>query len=378
MSAREVGTVERRATNLLLAAVVVGAAVASYDRAARGAFDFHHFYLDARYVFEHAALNPDLDGPDAALRRQLPFYLPTVPVLLAPLTAGGPRMAAALWAVLEAGSLAVALWTLRRWVVRPWPLLVAVALALPALYEAAKFNQLTFPVLALAVVAADGLARGRKVRAGGLFAAAAMLKLLPALLLVWLLVQRRLRAAAAFAGVAALLIVVPPFVVLGPAASWREHVAWWEYNMRGASARGLVDPALREHFIDHRNQSIPAVVARLGWRDHPYRAAWRPAELDLATCTWIARAVALGLLALLVLATHAGRTAPTLAPPGVDVWTHARAWASVYLLAMLILAPLVRQYYLAWALPALVLLAAHALERRRAAGRTAARVGVAA
>lgn len=56
MSAREVGTVERRATNLLLAAVVVGAAVASYDRAARGAFDFHHFYLDARYVFEHAAL----------------------------------------------------------------------------------------------------------------------------------------------------------------------------------------------------------------------------------------------------------------------------------------------------------------------------------
>ncbi|MGE0479344.1 MAG: glycosyltransferase 87 family protein [Phycisphaerae bacterium] len=369
---------EQRATNLLLAAVVVGAAVVSYDRASRQAFDFHHFYLDARYVYEHGALNPNFDGPEPGRRRQLPFYLPTVPVLLAPLTAGGPRVAAACWALLQAGSLAVALWTLRRWAGRPAALAIGVVLALPALHEAAKFNQLTFPVLALVVVGADQLARGGVLRAGGLLAVAAVLKLLPALLLVWLLVQRRLRAAAAFVGVATGLIVVPPLVALGPAASGREHVTWWDYNVRGASARGLVDPALREHFIDHRNQSIPAVVARLCWREHPYRAAWHPAELQLGACTWIARAVALGLLGLLVLATHAGRSARPTAPPGVDLSAHVFAWASVYLLAMLILAPLLRQYYLAWALPALVLLATHGLQGRGAAGRTAAWVAVAA
>jgi hypothetical protein len=72
-----------------LAALLLAVAVISYRRAIAPAYDFHHFYRDARYVWEHGTLNPELAGANAEHRRQLPFYLPVVAVLLAPLTAFG-------------------------------------------------------------------------------------------------------------------------------------------------------------------------------------------------------------------------------------------------------------------------------------------------
>ncbi|MFQ6048974.1 MAG: hypothetical protein ACE5K7_06385, partial [Phycisphaerae bacterium] len=70
----------------------------SFIQAVKLDYDFHHFYLDAAYVWQHGALNPDLETPERSQqRRRLPFYLPVVALLLSPLTSAGVKPAAAVW-----------------------------------------------------------------------------------------------------------------------------------------------------------------------------------------------------------------------------------------------------------------------------------------
>ena len=90
----------------VLAAVLLAVAVVSFRQAVRLDYDFHHFYLDARYVWQHQALNPDLDGAGPGARRQLLFYLPVVALFLSPIAAGGVVPAAAVWTVLQIAALA--------------------------------------------------------------------------------------------------------------------------------------------------------------------------------------------------------------------------------------------------------------------------------
>ena len=84
------------------ALVLSGAVTAvSYRQARKLDFDFHHFYRDARYVWDHGALNPDRDNPRVLERRQLPFYLPVVALLLAPMTFAGVETAAVIWSLMQ-------------------------------------------------------------------------------------------------------------------------------------------------------------------------------------------------------------------------------------------------------------------------------------
>ncbi len=369
-----------RAVSLGLVVLLTGLGLLAYDRARRQRFDFAHFYLDARYVWEHGALNPRVtrDAP-AAEERQLPFYLPAVPVLLAPVAAFGPQPAALLWAAAQVAALGAVLRVLRRWAGRGPPETVrslpsatalpppasrsgsatglmagdrafalALLLALPALIEAARFNQVSFFVLALLIGAVHALEHRRPRLAGVAFAAAAVLKLLPVLFLPWLLLKRRWSAAAAMVITGAALTVLPPLVCFGPQRTVDYYREWVAYNIE--SARGLLDPTLPEHFLNHRNQSITQVLARLAWAEHPYPLPLphRP-RLAAPPIEWAGRAIAAGLLAALWWCTR--RPWDVLTEP------RRRAEAAVYALALLVVSPLVRQYYLVWALPAVVLLA---------------------
>jgi hypothetical protein len=109
------------------------------------------------------------------------------------------------------------------------------------------------------------------------------------------------------------------------------------------------DRPLREHFVDHRNQSIGEVVRRLCWRGHRYPVAVQLASLAPPACRRTSAAIALALAAGLVWATRKRRAHLNL--------QRLRGEVACYALAMMVFSPLLRQYYLVWALPGLVLFA---------------------
>ena len=333
-------------------------AVVSLARGLRFEFDFHHFYLDARYVWQHAALNPDERSDDPMARRQLPFYLPSVSVLLAPLAAGGPTIAAILWTTLQVLSLVVAIVLLARWPTNgraSTTISAALLLASPALFEAAKFNQLTIPILALVLAGQRAVERAHPCRAGVWLAVAALFKLLPGVFLLWLVRQHRWMASASMLIALALLTILPALLLFGFPQALADHEQWWTHNVNGSAARGLTDPTLRAHFTDHRNQSFAAVLARCCWPEHPHPAPVRLGSLSLAACTRVAQ-LTTGAFLLLAL-WLARRTASASRRAGNSGDTRRlRIDFATLLLVMLIVSPLIRTYYLLWALPALVLL----------------------
>ena len=356
-----------RLLNLGLVVLLLGVGVLSFDRASRGRYDFHHFYRDARHVWERRELNPNLTDPVPERRRQLPFYLPVVALALSPLTAFGWLPAALLWSAAQVAALGYSLTILRRWFAEgaapPPPVvgfILAILLALPALAEAGKFNQLSYFVLVLVLGAVRALDRARPLAAGALLGAAAVLKLLPGVFLLWLLLKRRWRAAGAMVAATVILAVAPPLVVFGPQRTVAYHREWWEYNVGCGWAAGIPESdlgaeptttpaAVPAHFLDHRNQSIAQVLARLTQPDHPFAAPFQPLQLDPTACAWLARGLRVLLLAGLVWGTR--RTWEALPI------NRRHAEAAVYAIGMLVFSPLLRQYYLVWAVPGLVLLA---------------------
>lgn len=347
----------RRLGVLAGAALLIAVGTMSFVRASRNEWDFSHFYHDARDVWEHGALHPFIDPAGGDAGRRLPFYLPAVPALLAPLTAFGRSPAAVFWAALQVVSLGYCLVALRRrWTSSSGAFWLAICLALPALYEAAKFNQLSFPVLALILAAFEAFERRRPVGGALALGLAIMLKLLPVIFVVWLCLKRRWSAAFLTLAAAALYASVPALIAFGPTQTATHYSEWWSFNVGGDSARGLLGATRREHFVDHRNQSITQVLLRWTSPEHPFRTGWQPVQLASATTIGIARCLAAALfVALLWLTRRAARTLPAE--------TLRSEWA-VYAIAMLALAPLVRQYYLVWALPGLVRLASGAEARR--------------
>jgi len=343
---------------VLLLAVV---AVVSFRRAVARKYDFHHFYLDAAYVWKHGELNPDLGNEDRSTRRQLPFYLPVVALLLSPLTVGGVMPAAALWTIGHLVALAYALRVLSGWQTaapsRGPPgaaLALACAVALPAVLEVARFNQLSFYILALVLGGLAALERDKPWRAGVLLGLATVVKLLPAAFAVWLALKRKWIALGAWGATVLVVALLPSLAVFGPRKTADYHRQWWLHNVHGSAARGMTDPSLREHFIDYRNQSIPAVLARLLWPEHRYPVLFQPVAVGAQAARAIAWCVTAVLVGGLLWATRRRL-------PGDDGFGW-RAEAATYALAMLIFAPLLRQYYLIWALPGLVLLARIAID----------------
>lgn len=319
-------------------------------------FDFHYFYLDARYVWEHRALNPDHTNPDVFARRQLPFYLPIVPLALAPLTTAGKVPAAIVWSMLQVAAFLGSVVLLIRWVERLRgtgsghsaivPVAAAVLIGSAAIFEAARFNQVSFFVLALVLLGINPVKPGARDRAGIWLGLATLLKLLPAVFLIWLVLKRRWAAVVEFAATVMIVGVLPCLMTFGQERTMAYHREWWEHNLLGDAAAGMTNPDLTDHFIDHRNQSFTAVASR--WLDptHPYHLPFQPLILDDRASVWVGRGAAAILLLGLGIATW--RAWNTIS------WPRRLIEASVFCIAMIVFSPLLRQYYLVWALPGLV------------------------
>jgi hypothetical protein len=365
---------------IALLAIVAGV---SFHRAAVPKADFKYFYIDARYVWMQRALNPDLSTADDQDERQLTFYLPVVPLLLAPLAAGGPGLAAVLWTLAQVIALGYTFRVLSAWAgnakaVDPRLLTLGAGLiALPAIIETAHFNQLSFFVLAMVLAGIAALERGRPVAAGLWLALATVLKLQPAIFALWLALKRQWTALATLAGGAVVVALLPCLLAFGARATAEYHRQWWNYNVETMAARGRGDARLRPHFLDYHNQSLAAVLLRTTWRDHPYRPPVQPLRLSPRGAHGLALLVALGLVAALGWYTRRPWRRPhpnhaTRLPPG-----RFRIEVAVYLLAMLIFAPLLRTYYLACALPALLLAAQYAFDPHWRPGQRLGQIGLA-
>jgi hypothetical protein len=365
---------------MLLGAV----AIVSFTQAVKLDYDFHHFYRDAAYVWQHGQLNPDLENPDRSQRRQLPFYLPVVALALSPLTAGGVTPAALAWTLGHLVALTYVLTVLADWSAakgsRAPPraaLVLATLAALPVIYEAARFNQVSFFTLALVLAGVTALERGRPVAAGVWLGLATVLKLLPGVFIIWLVLKRQWSALTALLASALVAALLPCLFVFGPGDTAQYHRQWWDYNLQAAAARGIADPRLRSHFTDHRNQSIAAVVGRMCWAEHPRGVPFQPWKLDEPLCRRVSQGLMVLLAVVLIVLTR--RPVPSLHSQSASnpQLRRFRMEAAVYLLAVLVFSPLLRTYYLVWALPALVLLARSALDERARAAQRLGQIGLA-
>ncbi len=344
----------RRATFALVTLLLAGVFVFSFERARRGQWDFEHFYHDARHVYEHGALPAVLDPTGGDAGRRLPFYLPSVAAMLAPLAALGRVPAALVWAAAQVACLGYSLRTLGRWLARAngnsGGLTTLLLLGLPVIYEAARFNQLSFPVLALLLAGLNALEGGRRARAGAWLGLAIALKLLPAIALPWLALKRQWTALSAALVTLLALATLPAVVAYGPRQAAVHYREWWDFNVGGDAARGLITAERREHFLDYRNQSIAQVLARLTWAEHPYHLAWQPLRLAPGQVALVANLLTAGVLVALLLLVR--RPWQDLDPDP------RRGEIALVGLTMLVASPLLRQYYLVWALPAVAVMLA--------------------
>lgn len=348
--------------NLLIFYVLASTALISFERGRQPSrYDFKHFYLDAEYVWQHGELNPDLDGPDIDARRQLPFYLPTVSALIAPISFMGREVAAVIWAALQTLSLGYCLLVLRRWCEEDrtsqhgaMTTSTLILIALPALYEASKFNQVSYFTLALLLAFFTAAVRNQRIRAGFWLAAATVLKILPALFGLWILLRKRVRIVVAFAAFVVVIAILPSLVSFGWTQTIEYHEQWWRYNVAGGGPRKWLEQEEwgphAEHFVDRRNQSVHAIVGRVFWPAHRYSAVWQPAALSAEKCVLLANGILFALLAGLVAMTW------QMGKRNDDVMWRTRAELAIFAIGLLVLAPLSRMYYLVWAMPALALL----------------------
>lgn len=340
--------------------ILLMVAIVSLARSQRMAFDFHHFYLDGAYIWQHWEFNPIFDAAEPDENRQLPFYLPVIPLALAIVCAGGPLIAGLLFALVHVGSLAATMLTMQGAFKRIYadslagPLLVTGLLMVMSIYEAARYNQMSFVMLALVVAGCASL-RQKPLAAGVLLGLAATIKLLPGIFGVWLLLKRRWSAAAAMVATVVLVSILPVAVAFGPQKCVELHLEWFSYNFGSVSGHGMSGQGFDDHFVDHHNQSIAETLARTFRADHPAKNYWQPVNLSADIVKGLSLAVAGGLLLGLVYLTRR----PIKQLDERHVWFEFAAFC----LAMLIFSPLLRQYYFVWVLPAVLLFAAEGMTR---------------
>jgi hypothetical protein len=161
------------------------------------------------------------------------------------------------------------------------------------------------------------------------------------------------------------LELVPCLLLFGPSKTIEYHRRWARNALVYGSAVHMLmhpdDPMyVRRHrtFIDYRNQSLAMVIGRAGGLVGGPRQTTSQPVVSRATAVAVyvvANAVVAGLLLWL------SRTPWRKLRPD----RRACEWA-LWLLAMLWFSPLMRQYYLIWAYPALAVLLARADLHRQA------------
>jgi hypothetical protein len=354
--------------------------------------DWRSFYAESRQVWEDHSISP---------ATRMFGYLPAAFFFLWPFTLSPPPLGLVAFVMLGALA-AVATWMLllRYWFARGdladggafvWPVLLTVA----HVQHAQQANQFTTFVLLLCVAGLTLLMQRREAAGGFTLGLAVCVKVTPIVFLPYLLLRRQWRALLGMLLAIAVFDVVPSVAFFGPQGAVEEHRKWLQRADWYSNRRMIEDPLFRVRRHGH-NCSYSIVLAR--WLratpDAEYqvillgdpppevvaqtRAGLKPNEylvLDPRPTpgeTWSRRRdkipdvprfhlaassadavwyIWAGTLALAVgsLGFATWRCAKT--PPGGPGWA---AEAGLWLLAMFWLTPMMRDYYLALALPALV------------------------
>jgi hypothetical protein len=358
-----------RRTRLVLIAVVLAASAVIGVKRGRdiSKFDFRCFYLDA------AAL---AGGADIAETTWLEWYLPGFRVVLTPLGRLSPLHAAMAWNAMNLAAAIVSLVVLSR-AVRvlhsgerdrgraEFVALVAFVLIQPLIVFNFQCNQLSMWPLAMLSLAMLAALRRRESFVGFWLGLAIFIKVIPALLVGWCLLRRRFAAAIIAVAVPAALSLGIDAAVNGPAAAWRHHAHWYHICVTGSAGAAFLQ---RGAYLTHQNQGLAAVLGRVLQPGPPDRAGplgpefdrpLRPVNvttLESATITLIYRAIVAASALALAFITWRGRRDAASEFGLLAIWCVAIVW----------FAPLARQYYEVWALPALHFLADRWWQRRRA------------
>lgn len=367
--------------------------------------DWAAFSRESRYAWDHREI-----ARDTAMFG----YLPTTFMVLWPFTVWLPAPAGLFAFVgLNAAACLGSLLLLRRhWfagrasrlsnaTLFVWPLFLYVA----HLQHPLQANQFTLWVLALCLAGLTALMKRRQWTGGFLLGAAGCLKVTPFLFIVYLVLKRQWRAVAGMVLAVVICDIAPAVVFFGPGGAIREHRNWLQRADWYSNRRFIEDPNLR--VTRHGNNCSLAIVLSRWLRapahgdqqvvlrgDPPAhvieatRAALTPTEfltldpMPPAAGSWsierhdlsnranfprfhiadLSPAAVRAIWAIILAAVFAAvcwRTARRPTPPGTTAW-HAEA--SVWMLLMFLPSPMMRDYYLALALPAYVVLWRAALE----------------
>ena len=380
----------RRAAWLIAAVVVAGGAVSGVHRGMEGRPNWGSIQRETQYVWQHLQ-----SAPATALFG----YLPTAIFALWPFTTWTPQPAGlALFVLTNVVAAGGAAWLLARWWLPGggpaasivWPLLLVAA----NIAHVLSANQLTLWTLFLCVAGFTLLERSRPGIGGGLLGLAALVKTIPLLLVGYLVLRRKWRGLAGFAAAIVIADLVPCLLFFGWRGTIAEHRAWLRRAEWHSNRRLIDDPLLRVH-RHGSNASLSVVLAR--WLRKPpgaarqvilegepppevvaaRRATLGPDErltvdpMNSSDQIWTERIVELAPLRIprmhvadlsadVVWWIWAAIIASMLISLGVITFRAPdRAWpslAALWMLAMLAPSPMLRHYYLALALPALVVI----------------------
>jgi hypothetical protein len=353
--------------------------------------DWRSFLDESRDVWEHRTVPP---------HTRMFGYLPTTFFVLWPFTAWAPQPPGLVAFVMMNVLAVVATWfTLHRWWFTGggavdggaivWPLLLTVG----HFQHVLQANQLTLCVLALCVIGLTLLMKRRQWLGGFALGLAGCIKVTPFVFIVYLALRRQWKALAGMLLAVILCDVVPSVVFFGPDGAVREHRGWLQRVEWYSNRRMIDDPLLRVR--RHGNNCSYAIVLARWLRpgtDARYQvvlAGNPPAEVIKRTQadlrpdeylvldpkptpgeSWSQRRVEIPDVPRLHIARLSAQTVwviwvSTLAvaigalmlatarcrntPPGGPGWT---AEAALWMLLMLWPTPMMRDYYLALALPA--------------------------
>jgi len=395
---------------VLVAATLLAGVIGGIHRGLADQPDWRSFAKESAYVWQHRTIPP---------WTAMFGYLPAAFFALWPFTVAMPRTAGVLaFVTANVAATILCLWVLYRWWFMPsigcsdestasrrgnwrlfaWPLFLTAA----HLQHALQANQLTIWLLLLSATGLTLVMRRREWAGGFLLGAAACLKVTPMVLGAYLLLSRRWRAFLAMAAAVIVLDIVPSWIFLGGSGAAGAHRDWYERTRWFSAARLIEDPWLRvsRHGND-KNCSVAVVLARWlraqpkgdrhvvvmgdvppgvideartrladgehltidpmppeggGWSIERYEYADRSrfprfslADLPPRVVWWAWLMVMLTPAVLLSLHTLRATT-------GAGATAADRSTAALWLLMAMWLSPMVRDYYLALALPAVVVL----------------------
>ena len=378
---------------MIVAAALIVGAIGGVYRGVTDQPDFSEFNSEADYVWQHGHTRPDT---------AMFGYLPAATFLLWPFTTWTPHVVGAvLWTMVNTVAVVASAWIVYRWWLHDPPPIgmyaLPLALAAPNLAHAIQSNQMTALTLVSMVAGIALVERRRQWLGGFVLGIAIIIKTLPILLVGYLVLRWKWRALVSLFVAIVALNVVPSIAYFGPRQALAEHRAWLRRAGWHSNWHLINEPFLRVH-RHGTNVSLSAALTR--WLREPpaatrqlilygdppadvvarYEAGLPPSTLltidpmpraapsdgewphrRIDNLSWVPRfhvanfspRVVYGIWAVLV-------GSMLIALAGGTVWftrSGRGAWppvAALWLLAMFWPSPMMRHYYLAWALPALV------------------------